>query len=153
MPVEIITDRNELLKLMHGGGGSRRHKYNAKKVKIGDRTFDSKLEAARYCELRVLESRGEIKDLTCQVTYVLVDPVDGDRGVHTRPDFQYEREGKRVVEDTKGIQTQDSKNKMKMFRARYGFTPKIIKKSSGEVSQILALWAGIVEQLDAGKSV
>jgi len=156
MPVEIITDRKELMKLLRGvskSKGPRGHKYNAKKVKVGKRTFASKLEAARYCELRVLESRGEIKDLKCQVMWALVDPADGDRGVHTRLDFQYERGGKLVVEDTKGMQTQDSKNKMKVFKDRYGFAPRIIQKSSNDVSQILALWSGIVENLDASQSV
>ena len=153
-PVETITDRDELMRLLRGAGrtkGPRGHKYNAKKCAIGNRTFASKLEAARYCELRVLESRGEIANLQCQVNWVLVDPFDGDRGVSTRLDFQYEKAGKLVVEDTKGKQTPESKNKMKAFRDRYGFAVKIIQRDAKSVSQTLAMWSGIVAAMDADK--
>jgi hypothetical protein len=151
MPVETITSRAELMKLLKPAQQQwpRRHKMNAQQFKVGKHSFPSKLEAARYCELRVLESRGEINNLQCQVSWALVDPCDGDRGVSTRLDFQYEKNGKLVVEDTKGWQTQDSKNKMKVFRDRYGFAVRIVKMTAKQVNQTLALWGGVVEGMDA----
>jgi hypothetical protein len=54
-----------------------------------------------------------------------------------------------VVEDTKGWQTQDSKNKMKVFRDRYGFAVRIVQMTAKQVNQTLALWGGVVEGMDA----
>lgn len=47
-------------------------KYNAQKVVIGGIKFDSKHEAERYCELKLLERGGVISDLRLQVEFELI---------------------------------------------------------------------------------
>lgn len=43
-----------------------KNKYHNVKTKVGNITFDSKLEAKRYTELKLLEKNGLIKDLVLQ---------------------------------------------------------------------------------------
>lgn len=96
-------------------------KYNTRKVEVDGILFDSKKEAARYVELKLLEQQGEITDLQLQKTYELIPAQyetferygkrghrlkDGKRLIE-RPvtyiaDFVYQQDGKTVVEDVKG---------------------------------------------------
>ena len=48
------------------------NKYNAVKVNVDGITFDSKKEAERYSELKLLERCGAISDLELQVEYKLI---------------------------------------------------------------------------------
>ena len=101
------------------GGASRRgNKYGASKVTVDGVTFDSKKEARRWQELKILEKAGKITNLRRQVKFVLIPTqraVDeiGPRGGR-RPgkvlekeldyvaDFVYEEDGEKIVEDVKG---------------------------------------------------
>lgn len=84
-------------------------KYGNKKTELDGIVFDSKAEAKRYSQLRMLERAGQISDLQRQVKFELV------RGVRlygrSRPaikyiaDFVYNQGGHRVVEDVKGMLT------------------------------------------------
>lgn len=47
-------------------------KYNAQKCVVDGITFDSRKEANRYCELKLLERGGVIKDLRMQVEFILI---------------------------------------------------------------------------------
>lgn len=74
--------------------------------------FDSKKEARRAAELRLLERQGVIKDLRFQVSYELLPcqrGLDGmviERAVVYRSDFTYlDSAGRTIVEDVKGIRT------------------------------------------------
>ena len=49
------------------------NKYHAKPTFVDGRRFASRKEAARYCELRLLERAGKIQDLTTQVPFVLIE--------------------------------------------------------------------------------
>ena len=49
-----------------------KNKYHNTKTKVNDITFDSKLEAKRYTELKLLEKNGLIKDLKLQPVYELI---------------------------------------------------------------------------------
>lgn len=108
-------------------------KYRNTKTVIDGITFDSKKEARRWKELRLLEDAGEIKDLKRQVRYELIptqkepDTI-GSRGgtikgkvierkVEYIADFVYvdTKTGETVVEDTKGIRTPDYKIKRKLM--------------------------------------
>ena len=97
----------------------RKSKYGAEKTVVDGMTFDSCKEANRWCELRMLERAGEIKNLRRQVEYVLIPekrepPTVGKRGgvkegrviqkaVKYKADFVYEsKDGKTIVEDVKG---------------------------------------------------
>ena len=47
-------------------------KYRAKKITVDGITFDSRKEARRFAELRLLERAGKIKDLKLQVPFELL---------------------------------------------------------------------------------
>lgn len=51
---------------------NKKNKYSNKKVTIDGITFDSKKEANRYCELKLLQRAGKIKNLQMQVKYVVI---------------------------------------------------------------------------------
>ena len=105
--------------------GQRKGKYNNTKVEIDGITFDSKKEANRYCELKLLEKSGEIKNLELQKKYILIPAqrIDGkliERECSYRADFVYETKDGIVVEDTKGFRTAEYKIKRKLMLERYG---------------------------------
>lgn len=83
--------------------------------------FDSKREADRWLELRLLEKAGEITDLERQRSFPLV--VNNRLVCSYRSDFAYieAREGKLVVEDAKGWRTEVYNLKRKLFHAVFGF--------------------------------
>ena len=97
-----------------------RPKYGNKRTVVGGLKFDSKAEANRYLELKVLEKAGEISKLECQPKYIL-QPKKGKIGAITyRGDFYYlERGGQEVVEDVKGFETAVFKLKKRMFEYHY----------------------------------
>lgn len=100
-------------------------KYHSKKTTIYGITFDSKREAERYCELRLLEMAGKIKDLQLQHPFVL-QPLFKKKGKTIRAityiaDFvYYDLEQKKiVVEDVKGYKTKEYMLKKKMFEYKF----------------------------------
>ena len=101
-----------------------RNKYNAKKVKIDDFTFDSKAEARRYQELKLLLRNGEIKDLELQPKFLLTDTIRHYGTTHRKmyyiADFKYLENGRLIVEDVKGMKTDVYNAKIKMFLSKYG---------------------------------
>lgn len=96
------------------------NKYSNKKTTIGDIKFDSKGEANRYSELKILEDAGEIFNLQLQPRFTMI--VEGKKVCTYVADFQYEEYGSDmpVVEDFKGMETQVFKLKKKLFMALYG---------------------------------
>ena len=113
-------------------------KYGAHKTVIDGIEFDSKREAKRYNELKLLEKAGVISDLKRQVKYILIpaqrepDSV-GKRGGVIKgrlierecsyiADFCYfDNESKKeVVEDTKGFRTPEYIIKRKLMLKEYG---------------------------------
>lgn len=101
-------------------------KYHARKTVVDGITFDSRREAKRYGELKLLERAGEILDLQRQVRYELIPAFDCD-GKHYRPtsyvaDFVYTdcKTRKRIVEDVKGVRTPVYRMKAKMFAYKFG---------------------------------
>lgn len=103
-------------------------KFNSKKVTIPGRTFDSRKEYDRYCELLLLERGGYISDLKLQVKYVVIPAQKDESGkVLEREcsyiaDFVYfdQKAQRTVVEDTKGFKTKDYIIKRKLMLERYG---------------------------------
>lgn len=92
-------------------------------------TFDSKREAERYLELKAMEHDGKITGLHCQVPFELVptQTVDGEtlRSASYIADFTYwDKDGKFVVEDAKGLKTDLYILKKKMVLYRYGILIK-----------------------------
>ncbi|WP_227430432.1 DUF1064 domain-containing protein [Psychrobacter sp. I-STPA6b] len=87
----------------------KKPKYKNIKVEIDGVKFDSKKEAKRYQDLKLLERSGGIKNLELQPEFVIADAVvlDGRKrpARKYKADFSYMRDGKLVVEDVKGIKT------------------------------------------------
>lgn len=82
-------------------------KYNNRLTVVDGITFDSKKEAKRYRELKLLERGKEISELELQVSYELIPKQKGERSVSYIADFRYkDRDGEVVVEDAKGVRTQ-----------------------------------------------
>lgn len=100
-------------------------KYYNKKTEVDGITFDSKLEAQRYRELKVLEKAGYIKDLKLQPKYELQPSYKKNgktiRKIEYIADFSYfdNELNKLVVEDTKGFKTDVYRLKKKMFEYKY----------------------------------
>lgn len=117
-------------------------KYYNKKITIDGITFDSKKEANRYRELVLLEYAKKISNLHRQVKFVLI-PAQYAKSTETYKkgenkgqlkrgvllerecsyiaDFVYiDADGKKVVEDTKGMRTKDYIIKRKLMLATYG---------------------------------
>lgn len=98
-------------------------KYKACKIIIDDIVFDSGLEAARYKQLKVLKDAGAIKNLILQPKFNLMDSFKYDgktiRAIDYIADFMYEEDGKRIVEDVKGVRTKDYIIKSKLFIKKY----------------------------------
>ena len=99
-------------------GPPKRSKFGAKKTEVDGIIFDSKREATRYYDLRVMQSAGLITGLTLQVRYDLV--VNGEKIGRYTSDFNYYENGQLVVEDTKGVKTRDYVLRKKLMKAIYG---------------------------------
>lgn len=101
------------------------NKFHAKKTEIDGIVFDSKHEAERYAELKLLERGRVIKDLTLQPKFELQEGYTSPTGKKIRPityiaDFMYTEDGNTVVEDAKGMKTDVYKLKKKLFEYKYG---------------------------------
>ena len=100
-------------------------KYHSKKVTVHGITFDSKKEAERYRQLKLLEMAGKIKELELQVKFVLQPSFKKNgktiRAITYVADFEYYdvAKGKYIVEDVKGYKTKEYQLKKKMFEYRY----------------------------------
>lgn len=105
----------------------RRHKYGAKKVKLDGYTFDSKAEAKRYGELKLLEKNGEIDALIVHPRYII--EINGDKICTVVLDFSYLRIGRGgwTREDVKGMDNPLSRLKRKLVEAQYGIKVEVIK--------------------------
>ena len=82
--------------------------------------FDSKKEFQRYQELVILEKLGQIQHLETQVGFPLRvnDVLIG----HYVCDYLYWENGKKVVEDCKGVKTPIYRIKCKLMNAIYDIT-------------------------------
>ena len=100
-------------------------KYHNKKVIIDGIKFDSKLEANRYKELKLLEKKGYILDLKLQPSYDLIPSFKKNgkiyRKITYKADFSYvtTKDNQVVVEDTKGFKTPVYMLKKKLFEYMY----------------------------------
>lgn len=125
-----------------GNGEIRRtNKYHSKKTTVDGIRFDSKKEAKRYQDLKMLEDLGIISSLRLQVPFELipsqfetVTDAKGrkkkrcvERSVKYKADFVYiDSDGNQVVEDTKSqkTKTKDYIIKRKLMLQVYGIKIK-----------------------------
>lgn len=99
----------------------KKNKFNAQKTDVDGIRFDSKREAHRYQDLKIMQTHGLITDLKLQVSYPLV--VNGVHVATYRSDFEYMEYGQKVVEDTKSDYTRKLmwyRMKKKLMLALYG---------------------------------
>ena len=104
-------------------------KYRAVKVEVDGVTFDSKREAERYLELKLMVKNGEISGLQLQPAFELQEGFTNSKGQKVRPiiykaDFAYydTRTNENIVEDVKSPYTAKDtvyRMKMKMFIYKY----------------------------------
>ena len=99
-------------------------KYNNKKTTIDGIKFDSKGEARRYEELKLLERAGAISELELQPKFELQPTFRKNgkthRAITYTADFKYiDDKGKTIIEDFKGFENQVFINKKKMFEYKY----------------------------------
>ena len=95
-------------------------KYHSIKTVVDGITFDSRKEAQRYSELKLLERAGEIHDLQLQVPFQLIPKTPVGRAVKYYADFVYYEGDKMVVEDTKGMKTKEYIIKRKLMLWQFG---------------------------------
>ena len=95
------------------------NKYGARKTVVDGIRFDSKHEAEVWCELKLMERVGIIRDLERQVKYELVPRNEFFRAVHYIADFRYYdcETGKTIVMDAKGMKTKEYQLKKKLMYA------------------------------------
>lgn len=113
----------------------KRHKFHAKPQKTDDGFFASIGEYRRWCELKMLQQAGSIRNLERQVSIPLTtcDPsgsrvpiVVGRREARYVADFAYtEADGRRVYEDFKGAEMPIGKLKRAIVLASLGIDVKI----------------------------
>lgn len=110
MFTEKILQQKQKAGLIRGYSGKgitpsekRKPKYGNKKTVVDGIEFDSKKEAKRYGELKLLLKAGNIGLLQWQVDYELV--VNGKIVAKYRADFVYIENGQTVVEDVKSEAT------------------------------------------------
>lgn len=103
------------------------------RIRVSDRVlrtydgivFASRAEMKRYCELRMMERAGLIKDLELQPVYILLSPFmyrgRKIQGITYRADFRYldTRINRNIVEDVKGHITDIYCLKKKLLLAKY----------------------------------
>ena len=103
-------------------------KYHNTKTVLDGIKFDSKLEAERYAQLKILERAGVIRDLELQPEYELIPSFKKDgktwRRTTYKADFKYIlcEDDKIIIEDVKGstaVITDVFRLKQKLFEYKY----------------------------------
>jgi len=99
-------------------------KYHSTPTEVNGIRFDSKREANRWAELRLMERAGKIQKLKRQVKYLLIPSQyrDGkciEREASYIADFVYIKDGHLVVEDCKGFRTPEYRLKRKLMLQLY----------------------------------
>ena len=106
-------------------------KYRNTKTVVGGVAFDSRREAARWQELKMLERAGQIRDLRRQVAFEIVKGVKFAGAARARPairyfaDFVYVERGQQVIEDVKGVETPEFKIKRHLMLALLGLEVRV----------------------------
>ena len=108
---------------------TRQNKYGNRKAEVDGITFDSRKEARRYADLKLLQKAHAIYDLKLQVPFELQPKFKDEEGHIIKPityiaDFTYYKDGKLVIEDVKSDATKRDavyrlKKKMMAYRGFY----------------------------------
>jgi hypothetical protein len=107
-------------------------KYNSKKTIVDGITFDSIKESRRYSELKILKIAGEVDNFNLQPAFLLQEGFKRKDGKKIREiwyiaDFEvWYKDGRREIEDVKGMETEVFKIKRKLFEAKYDLVLRVI---------------------------
>lgn len=101
------------------------NKYHNKPTTVYGIRFDSRKESERFLILQCMLHNGEITNLRRQVTFELCPAQtlpSGQklRNIQYRADFVYEKNGKTIVEDVKGLKTREYIMKKKLMYRVHG---------------------------------
>ena len=101
--------------------GKKASKYRSKKTWVDGLCFDSRKEADYYCQLKMLVRAGEIDGFIFHGKMIVAEGTDKDNRATTyEPDFVVLYPGQKYeIVDTKGVETQVFKVKVKALRCRY----------------------------------
>ena len=106
-------------------------KYRNIPTEIEGIRFDSRAEANRWQELKLLERAGLIRDLQRQVTYELIPGVKFEGALRRQPalrlivDFTYTERDKLILEDVKGVVTPMFTLKRHILKALFGLDVRL----------------------------
>ena len=102
------------------------NKYKNEPTMVDGITFQSRKEASRYQELRMLERAGEISGLFRQAKIEIVPKTKLYLASYYVADFVYKdnRTGQTVYEDVKGMRTDVYRLKKKLMYWRHGIEIK-----------------------------
>lgn len=104
----------------------KENKFKAKKCSEDGFKFDSLRERKRYLELKFLQGKGTISELTVHPVYAFT--YEGKIFCKMLPDFRYMENGEIVIEDVKSKATITTvyRLKKKMLKLWYGLDVKEI---------------------------
>jgi len=98
-------------------------KYSNEPSVVDGLIFHSKKEANRYKELLLMKNAGLIENLQLQPLFILQTGFSykgkKERAITYSADFQYTENGKTIVEDVKGMQTDVYKIKRKLLLCKF----------------------------------
>jgi hypothetical protein len=120
-----MTERMSLEEFRRRGFAAQAavNKYSAEAVVVDGRRFDSKLEATRFTHWNQLWRARAIRWLLCQVPFMLPG------GIVYRLDFMVlHLDGSLAFEDTKGVLTRVSINKIRQVEEIYGIHVELIQR-------------------------
>lgn len=103
----------------------RANKFKNVWTEVDGIKFQSKAEAKRYSQLKLLEMAGEIEGLKLQPRFPI--HLNGKLICNVVGDFYYTTMRDLVCEDVKGMDTPISKLKRKLFHAQYGYEITVIR--------------------------
>jgi hypothetical protein len=110
----------------------KKSKYNSKKAEVDGIIFDSKGEARKYAELKLLEQSGKISNLQLQVIFELQPKFKKNgktiRAINYVADFVYHQDNQVVVLDFKGMILPQFILKKKLFEYKFPDLELIVTK-------------------------
>lgn len=110
------------------------NKYRNQKIMVDGELFDSKGEADRFSQLKLLERAKVVSCVSRQPRFIM--SVNGREVCELRADFAYYENGRQVIEDFKGMMTTEFRLKLKLFKALHPDADFRVTNRKGEVLKV-----------------
>jgi len=119
-----MTERMSIEEFRTLMAGKRSSKYRNRRTKVDGITFDSNAEADRYCELKALQSAGEVLWFIRQPRFLLQEGFTKDGRLYAPIEYVADflicwADGSITVEDVKGMRTREYRMKRNLFEKRF----------------------------------